>query len=350
MLDHKKNKDAFLSPFSLSLKSLSVAAAVAMGSCGALSEVEAPKMKHIAVTQFMDFKVANQVREGVELGLKERGYEKGKNLQWTYQIAQGNVGTQLQIAKQFYAMKPDVIVAVSTPSAQSLVKSGKGQNVPMVFGSLTAPLESGVVTNLERPGGNVTGTTDYPPLDLQLSKFREILPTAKTMGVIYNAGEANSASLVKILGEKLKDIKLIKRAVTDSREIKQAITSLIPEVDMVYIPLDNVVLTSADLIIQTATDYSIAHKKPIPCVGCDPTIVERGAVFALGFNHVDVGVKTGHMVADVLEGKNPGDIPVSAPDTVKTYVNTEVAQKIGLPIPAAVLENANIVQSGKSKV
>jgi putative ABC transport system substrate-binding protein len=157
--------------------------------------------KSVAVTAIVEHPALDAVRDGVKDELKEEGFEAGKNLKWEYQSAQGNTGTAAQIARKFVGDKPDVIVAIATPSAQALVSATK--SIPVVYSGVTDPVAAQLVKDWKASGTNVTGVSDLLELDKQIDLIKRVVPNAKRVGMVYNPGEANSAVVVKALKELL---------------------------------------------------------------------------------------------------------------------------------------------------
>jgi putative ABC transport system substrate-binding protein len=280
--------------------------------------------KTIAITQIVDHPSLNQIREGIIEGLASKGYVEGKNLKVIYENAQGNTSIAAQIAQKFAGMNPDVIIPISTPSAQSVVKNTK--TIPVIFAGITDPVDAKVVTSLERPGGNVSGVADIPPLKEQVEFMETCVSHLKTVGVIYNPGEANSVSFFEQLKPilKQKNIKLITAAAPKSSDVKAAATSIIGKVDAIFVGNDNTVISGIASLIQACLE---ANK---PLFVSDPDSVERGAYAAYAYDQKEMGRQTGEMVAEVLEGKNPGDIPVERPHGLKRIINPKVAEKLRL--------------------
>ena len=153
--------------------------------------------KSVAVTAIVEHKALDAVRDGVRDELKSAGFEAGKNLKYEYQSAQGNTGTAAQIARKYVGERPDVIVAIATPSAQAVVAASK--DIPIVYSAVTDPVAAKLVKGWEASGTNVTGVSDLSPLDKHLELIKRVVPNAKRVGVIYSPGEANSVSIVESL-------------------------------------------------------------------------------------------------------------------------------------------------------
>ena len=290
--------------------------------------------KTIAITDIAEHPALTAVREGLLETLAEKGFKQGENLTVIYESAQGNPATAQQIADSFVAKKPDVIVGIATPSAQALV--GATRKIPVVFSAVTDPVGAELIPQMKKPGGNVTGVSDLSPIDQHLKLIRTITPKVRTLGVIYNAGEANSASLVKLIRKYAPKHKLtLKEAtVSKSSEVLQATQSLVGKVDAIYVPTDNTVVSAFESVVRAAKDGKT------PVYAGDTDSVNRGALAALGFNYFDVGKQTGEIVARVLKGKNPGSINAQGVEITELYLNQGKARELGIKFGKKLTKSA----------
>ncbi len=294
----------------------------------------ADKGKTIAITDIVEHPALTAVREGLMETLAEKGFTEGENLTVIYESAQGNPATAQQIADSFVAKKPDVIVGIATPSAQALV--GATRKIPIVFSAVTDPIGAELIPQMKKPGGNVTGVSDLSPIDKHLKLVRQITPKVRKLGIIYNAGEANSVSLVKLIREHAPQNKLtLKEAtVSKSSEVLQAAQSLIGKVDAIYVPTDNTVISAFEAVVRVGKDGNI------PVYAGDTDSVNRGALAALGFNYRDVGRQTGEIVARILKGKKPGSINAQGVEITELYLNQGKANELGIKFGKKLLKSA----------
>jgi len=294
--------------------------------------------KSLKITAIVEHPALDACRKGVKDELAALGFKAGGNLDWEFQSAQGDVGTAGQIARKFVGEKPDVIVAIATPSAQAAVAAARG-GVPVIFTAVTDPVAAKLIKNRERPGGNVTGVTDLSPIDLHLKLIKEITPNAKTIGVPHNPGEANAVVLVNQLQELAPGMgmKVVVASAPSTNDVLPAARSLVGKVDVIYVPTDNTIVSALEAVIKVGIDSKI------PVYAGDTDSVPRGAIAALGFNYYDVGRQTGKMVARVLKGEKPGDIAVEGVQKGELFVNPGAAKKMGVTIPAATIKRAKKV-------
>ncbi|MFT5720873.1 MAG: putative ABC transport system substrate-binding protein [Motiliproteus sp.] len=290
--------------------------------------------KHVAITQIVEHPALDACRQGVQDGLAAAGYKVGDNLRWSYESAQGNPVTAAQVAKKFAGDSPDVIVAISTPSAQTVAASAR--HIPLVFTAVTDPLGAKLVSNMAHPGKLITGISDLSPIDKHMELILELVPGAKRLGVLYNPGEANSVTLVNMVREEAsaRGMTLVEGVAIKSGDVLAAVRSLVGKVDALYVPLDNTVVSALEAVIK------VAEQNDIPLISGDTDSVTRGTVAAVGFNYYDVGVQTGKMVARVLNGEAPGDIAVERVQQLELYLNPGAAQRMGISLPQAMLDRA----------
>ncbi len=293
--------------------------------------------KSVAITQIVEHPALDAVRKGVKDELADSGYNVGKNLKWNYESAQGNGATASQIAKKFAGDNPDVIVAIATPSAQTMAAAAR--NSAIVFSAVTDPVGAKLVSNMEKPGGNITGVTDLTPIDKHMALVKRVVPSAQSVGVIFNPGEANSVTLLELVKQYApqQGMKVVEASATKSSEVLSAARSLVGKADVIYIPTDNTVVSAFSAVVK------VGQSAKIPVVAGDTDSVKQGAVAALGFNYYDVGRQTGKIVYQVLQGAKPGSIAVQGVDKMELFVNPDAAKKMGITLDKGLISEAKEV-------
>ena len=298
-------------------------------------------IKTVAVTQIVELPALNAVRDGLKEELASQGFEADKNLKWQWANAQGNQSTAIQIANKFAGEAPDVIVAISTPSAQAVANAAlkSAPETPIVFSAVVDPVSAKLVENLQQPGGSITGVRTLTPVADHLKLITRITPKVKRIGVIHNAGEANSTYLVKLLKEAAskQGLSIVEVAVANSSEVVSTAKSLVGRTDAIYMPQDNTVLTALQSVIK------VGMENQIPIYAGDSDSVEKGAIATLGFNYQDVGSQTGRIVGRILKGEKPGTIAVELPSKSDLVINPKSAATMGVEIPPDVLKTADQV-------
>jgi putative ABC transport system substrate-binding protein len=285
----------------------------------------------VSINQFVEHPSLDEAVRGFKDVLRESGLP----IVYKEHNAQASMPTTLQIVNQIVGEAPDLVLAVATPSAQATVE--KIKDVPVLFTAVTDPVTAGLVTSLESPGANVTGTTDMNPVADQVALIREIQPEAKSLGVIYNAGEVNSQVQVEIVktAAAALDFKLYEGVTPNSAGVYQATQSLVGRVDAIYLPTDNTVISSFESVIKVAQD----HKLPI--YPAEDNSIRKAGVAVLSINYYELGRQTGAMAVRILkDGVKPADIPVEGQLNPNLIVNSAFAARIGLTLPQALLDRA----------
>jgi len=288
----------------------------------------------VAITQIVDHPVLTQAYHGTVAGLKENGYTEGKNLHIIYENAQGDTQRAERIARDFVSLKPDVMVAISTPSAQVLMHADRTAEIPLVFSAVTDPLSAKLVPTLKQPGGFVTGVYDMPPVAAKVQIMRELLPQLKTLGVLYNPDEINSVHMIDELKTAGYFLKIIEAPVKSDTDITVSTKTLLGKVDAIYVPADNTVVAQIDKVL------ALTMENKIPLFASEHGSVEKGALVALAYDQYEVGRATGAIVAQILGGKRPGDIDVVKLSHPDLYINTATAQKLNIQIPDKMIKSA----------
>ncbi|WP_027785495.1 MULTISPECIES: ABC transporter substrate-binding protein [Burkholderia] len=302
----------------------------------ALALAGAAHAQTVKVLSIVDHPALDAIRDGVRAELKAQGYGDDK-LKWEYQSAQGNTGTAAQIARKFVGDRPDVIVAIATPAAQSVVAATK--SVPVVYSGVTDPVAAQLVKGWGPSGTNVTGVSDKLPLDRQVALIKRVVPNAKTVGMVYNPGEANSVVVVKALKELLakQGMTLKEAAAPRTVDIGPAAKSLIGKVDVIYTNTDNNVVSAYEALVK------VANEAKIPLVAGDTDSVKRGGIAALGINYGDLGRQTGKVVARILKGEKPGAIASETSNNLELFVNTGAAAKQSVTLAPDLVKEAKTV-------
>lgn len=291
----------------------------------------------IGIQQFAEHGSLDNCREGFLEGLKEEGIEEGKNLTVDYKNAAADMGTCGQISDSFVSDKVDLMVGIATPSAQSLYNAAMDTDIPVIYTAVTDPLAAELADEEGNSVGEITGTSDKLPIKQQLEMIRQILPEAKTIGIMYTTSEANSESAIKEY-EKLAgdyDFKIETAGITATADIPLAAQSLIEKVDCLTNLTDNTVVSSLPAILD------MANEAGIPVFGSEIEQVKLGCLAAEGLDYIELGKQTGRMAAQVLKGeKKASELPFETIEEASLYVNAEAAENLGVEIPEEMTDTA----------
>lgn len=288
----------------------------------------------VSVSSIVEHPALDSVRDGVKKALNDAGYTEEKGLKWQFQTAQGNTAIAAQIARKYVGDKSDVIVAISTPSAQAVVAATK--SIPVVFSAVTDPVAAQLVSSWDASGTNVSGVSDMLVLEKQLELIKKVVPNAKNVGIVYNSGEANSVVVVERLRELLtaNNMALVEATAARTVDVGAAARSLVGKVDVIYTNTDNNVVSAFEALVKVGNDAKI------PIIASDTDSVARGAIAALGVNYYDLGVQTGNMVVRILKGDKVGNMASETSDKLELFVNPGAAEKQGVTLDDAFIKSA----------
>ncbi|RXT06317.1 ABC transporter substrate-binding protein [Ammoniphilus sp. CFH 90114] len=300
----------------------------------------AEKVVKIGITQIVEHPSLDEGRKGFLAALKDAGYEEGKNLKVDVQIAQGDMNNNITIAQKLVNDKNDLILAIATPSAQAAAKAA--QDIPVVFTAVTDPLGAKLVSQVDKPGSNVTGMSDTHPDGIKstIGAIKQFFPEAKKVGLIYNSGEQNSVYNIESAKKAITSLGMeaVDATAATSSEVQQAAESLVGRVDAIAYFKDNTVASALEAVIQ------VANQNKLPFFAGDADSVKRGVFAGSGVEEFDIGYKAGEMAIEILKGKNPGDISVGFPDKTDLYINLKAAKDAGIEVTEEMKKNAIIIE------
>ncbi len=291
-------------------------------ACGKKEE----KIK-IGVTQIVEHPALDSTVVGLKKALSDGGYG---DIDIEVQNAQGDFATAQTIGGS-YGKEKDLIVAVSTPSAQAAYNATKTK--PILFTAVTDPVSAGLV------GDNISGTSDAAPVDKQLELIKTLLPNAKRIGIVYNTSEQNSIALLKQVKEQVKGLNLevVERGVTNINEVALGLDSILKEVDVLYTPTDNLIVSATPLVLEKANENNV------PVIGCIEDQVGQGALATETIDYEKLGYQTGVMAVKVLNGEDIKEMPVETLKDTKLIINKDVATKYNITLTKELEDRGNII-------
>ncbi|MBP1932878.1 ABC transporter substrate-binding protein [Ammoniphilus resinae] len=292
------------------------------------------KQLTIGITQIVEHASLDAAKKGFIDYLNENGYKEGEQVKYDFQSAQGDMNTATSIAQKFVGDKVDMILAIATPTAQAAAQATK--DIPILITAVTDPVVTKIVSSMEKPGANVTGTSDMNPIKEQLELVKKINPDAKKVGVVYNSGEANSVVQIEIAKQAAPELglELEERAITNSSEVKQAAESF-SGIDAIYVPTDNAVVSALDTVLM------VAEKQKIPVIAAEGDSVKNGALITYGIDYYELGKQTGQMAVKILKGEaNPADMPIETQKDLQLIVNKKAAERFGVTLPQELVDGA----------
>lgn len=314
-----------------------VMAAMTMAAAMAVPAMADEESVTIGISQFAEHGSLDNCREGFLEGLKEAGYEEGKNLTIEYQNAQADTGNAATIADSFVNKKVDLICAIATPSAMSAYNSAMDADIPVIYTAVSDPAGAGLVNEDGTNVGNITGTSDKLPVTEQMALIRELMPDAKKIGILYTTSEANSVSTIQEYKDHAEEygFEIVDTGINTIADVEMAAKDLASKVDCISNLTDNTVVSALQTVLAAANDAKI------PVFGSEVEQVKNGCVAAVGIDYVALGKQTGEMAAKVLKGEaTAAETPFEICGGGNVYVNTEAAGNIDFTISDDVLGEA----------
>lgn len=309
---------------------------VSLVACGNKEDKDILK---VGLLQLMDHTSLNIIKDAILNEFNQQGYIDGENIEILYENANNDLTVLDTICKNFMAKEVDVIIAITTPSAQAAAPYAK--DIPVIFSAVSDVKAAGLVNNMEKPDLNITGTSDEVQVDSIMDLALSLYPETKTIGYLYNSGEANSVSNLKKLNAyaKTKNLKVETAAVTNAADIKTGLSALLDKADIIFSPTDN---TVANAMSQVS---AMCNEKQIPFFAGADSMVMDGAFATYGINYEALGKESAKMAIAVLNGTSIESIPVKVfKDDLNLYINTTTAQKIGFNDITALKDKYNVIE------
>ena len=281
----------------------------------------------VGICNFVDDASLNQIIANIRARLSELESDKV-----SFNILEDNCNLDANVMNQiitnFLAQKADLLVGVATPVAMGMQTATEDNKVPVVFAAVSDPLGAGLVDSLEAPGANITGTSDYLDTNAVMNLIFAANPDADLIGLLYNVSEDSSTAPIAAAKEYLdaKGVEYIERTGTTVDEVMLAAEALVSAgVDAVFTPTDNTVMNAELAIYETFAEAKIPHY-----TGAD-SFALNGAFLGYGVDYANLGVETANMIAEILlDGKDPGTVPVKTFDNGTATVNTDICAALGL--------------------
>ena len=281
----------------------------------------------VGICNFVDDASLNQIIANIRSRLGELGAQNGVNFVINEDNCNTDANVMNQIIANFQADKVDLMVGVATPVAMAMQAAAEGTEMPVVFAAVSDPLGAGLVDSLEAPGANITGTSDYLNTNAIMNLVFAANPDADKIGLLYNVSEDSSTAPIAAAKEYLdaKGVAYVERTGTTVDEVMLAAQALVSdEVDAIFTPTDNTIMTAELAIYETLAEAGIPHY-----TGAD-SFALNGAFLGYGVDYANLGVETAEMIYDILvNGRSAGEVPVRTFDNGTATVNTETCAAIG---------------------
>lgn len=311
--------------------------AVAMAITPGLTAAQ-DKVIKIGVLQLVEHAALDAAYQGFIDSLTEDGYIDGKNIEVDYQNAQADQANLMTMSERFVKNDVDLILAIATPAAQAVAAATT--KIPILITAVTDPVAAKLADSMEKPGMNVTGTTDAGPIDRQLALLQEMFPEIKTLGVIYNSSEVNSEVQAKQAEEIAKTMGWDVRfgTITSVNDIEQVALSMVGRVEAIYAPTDNTIASAMPNLVK------VAEEKKIPIMCGEPGMVEAGGLVSIGIDYYKLGFQTGKMAVKILKGEaEPSTMPIESLTDADIVINLNFAKAIGYEVSQELMDRASKV-------
>ncbi|MBQ7841433.1 MAG: ABC transporter substrate-binding protein [Lachnospiraceae bacterium] len=294
----------------------------------------------IGISQFAEHGSLDNCKEGFLEGLKEAGIEEGVNLEVLFDNAQADTSTAGMISDSYVSQGVDMICAIATPSAMSAYNSCLNTDIPVIFTAVSDPVGAGLAAEDGTPEGNITGTADTLPVAAQLQMIREVLPEAKTIGILYTTSEANSVSTIETYKELAGEygFEIVETGITALADVDMAAADIVTKVDCISNLTDNTVVQGLQTVLAKA------NAAGIPVFGSEVEQVKNGCLASEGIDYIALGKQTGAMAAKVLKGEaKASEISFEKCEGANLYINTKVAADLGITLPENYASDATEV-------
>lgn len=286
-----------------------------------LSDKDMEKEFVIGISQLAEHPALDDARLGFEDGLKELGV----NAKVDYQNAQGEPANAMSIAEKFAKDKVDLIYAIATPAAQTAKQVTS--DIPLLFSAITDPVDAELIDSMEIPGGNITGTSDAAPIDVQLALFKKLDPSIEKVGIIFDTSEPNSKVQIDIAKDIGKDLglEIVDMGLSNINDIPQVTDSIIKKVDAIYTITDNTVASAIAIVAKKARENKMIT------IGAESAHVSGGILLTEGISYYELGRQTARMAKEILvDGKKPASIPSEFAADISKAFNENTLEALDL--------------------
>ena len=309
---------------------------------GCSSKKDSSDQKKIGVVQLVEHDALDASYKGFKDGLEKAGYKDGDKIKIEYKNAQNEQSNCQTIAKQFVTDKCDLVLAIATPAAQAMANESK--DIPILVTAVTDPADAKLVKSNDKPGTNVSGTSDLTPVAKQMNLLKELVPNAKKVAMLYCSAESNSKFQVGLAKKEAKKLGLstVDATVSESSEIRQVVESLKGKVDAIYSPTDNMIAAGINTVSM------VANEAKIPLIVGEEGMCTGGGLATYGVNYYKLGQQTAKQAVKILEGKSePKDMPIEYQENADLIINKDTAKALGIKIPDKLKKEAKMVTTQK---
>lgn len=288
------------------------------------SDADGEKLK-VGIVQLIDNGAFEDMRDGFIQELLDKGYGEDK-VEIIYKNAQGDATNLNTICQEMVDSQVDLVATIATPASQAMV--AMESDVPIVFISVSNPIGAGLLTTMEQPDKNATGTSNAIPIEDIFALSDDLTPGMQTYGLLYCTNEVNSVTTIENAKNYLdeKGLQYVEQIVTNSSEVQQAAQALVGNVDAIFVPNDSVIQAAMPLVVEVARDAKI------PVYGSSAVMVNSGAFATVAITDTEIGMISADMAIAHFEGKEMAEIPALVVPANAIVVNEDTAEALGVTL------------------
>ena len=288
------------------------------------SDADGEKLK-VGIVQLIDNGAFEDMRDGFIQELLDKGYGEDK-VEIIYKNAQGDATNLNTICQEMVDSQVDLVATIATPASQAMV--AMESDVPIVFISVSNPIGAGLLTTMEQPDKNATGTSNAIPIEDIFALSDDLTPGMQTYGLLYCTNEVNSVTTIENAKNYLyeKGLRYVEQIDTNSSEVQQAAQALVGNVDAIFVPNDSVIQAAMPLVAEVARDAKI------PVYGSSAVMVNSGAFATVAITDTEIGMISADMAIAHFEGKEMADIPALVVPANAIVVNEDTAEALGVTL------------------
>lgn len=279
----------------------------------------------IGIVQMADNGAFTDMREGFIAQMNAKGYDDS-NTEFIYKNAQGDASNLNTICQQMVSDGVDLVATIATPSTQAMVNMKS--DIPVVFISVSDPVGAGILSDMNAPENNATGTSNAIPVEDIFGLADKLTPGIEKYGILYTSGEVNAVNTANSAKEYLDaaGIGYEEIVVTNSSEVQQAAQQLCSECDAIFVPNDSVIQSAMPVVT------AAAREAKVPVYGSSAVMVDEGAFATVAVSDTEIGAASADMAVEILQGKTAAEVPSVVVPATATVINKTTMEALGIAV------------------
>ncbi len=282
----------------------------------------------IGIVQMADNGAFTDMREGFIAQMNAKGYDDS-NTEFIYKNAQGDASNLNTICQQMVSDGVDLVATIATPATQAMVNMKS--DIPVVFISVSDPVGAGILSDMNAPENNATGTSNAIPVEDIFGLADELTPGIEKYGILYTSGEVNAVNTANSAKEYLDaaGIGYEEIVVTNSSEVQQAAQQLCSECDAIFVPNDSVIQSAMPVVT------AAAREAKVPVYGSSAVMVDEGAFATVAVSDTEIGAASADMAVEILQGKTAAEVPSVVVPATATVINKTTMEALGIAVESS---------------